>query len=226
MLLDQIDELTAPIGTVTELLDAAIAALPAEPATGPAGPLVPPPATDAAAPARFAATVQRPAKIPGAGPDSVRAVIGEIGGPNPTASTSTRTKTTSVTRGSGSGRRRMCPAHRHLRRSRARRPFGPDRRLRHSRRGVRRAAASRGRRPSRRRRPCRRVDAGRPRAHVASQTGTRLPVAGGTAVCTSRSSVCPSKSTSRPANRRGSSRCGKWPALGKIRSTRRCHQQP
>ena len=83
MLLDQIDELTAPIGTVTELLDAAIAALPAEPATGPAGPLVPPPATDAAAPARFAATVQRPAKIPGAGPDSVRAVIGEIGGPNP-----------------------------------------------------------------------------------------------------------------------------------------------
>ena len=83
MLLDQIDELTAPIGTVTELLDAAIAALPAEPATGPAGPLVPPPATGAAAPARFAATVQRLAKILGAGPDSVRAVIGEIGGPNP-----------------------------------------------------------------------------------------------------------------------------------------------
>jgi hypothetical protein len=66
MLLDQIDELTAPIGTVTELLDAAIAALPAAPATGPAGPLVPPPATDAAAPARFTATVQRLPKIPGA----------------------------------------------------------------------------------------------------------------------------------------------------------------
>jgi transposase len=79
MLLDQIDELTARIGTVTELLDAAIAALPAEPATGPAGPLAPPPATDAAAPARFAATVERLAEIPGAGPDSVRAVIGEIG---------------------------------------------------------------------------------------------------------------------------------------------------
>jgi hypothetical protein len=40
--------------------------------------------------------------------------------------------------------------------------FGPDRRLRRSRRGVRRAAAaSRGRRPSGRRRPCQRVDAGR-----------------------------------------------------------------
>jgi|GEM_PF-5530123 len=80
MLLDQIDELTARIGTVTELLDAAIAALPAEPATGPAGPLAPPPAqAPDAAPARFAATVQRLAEIPGAGPDSVRAVIGEIG---------------------------------------------------------------------------------------------------------------------------------------------------
>jgi hypothetical protein len=67
MLLDQIDELTAPIGTVTELLDAAIAALPAEPATGPAGPLVPPPTTDAAALARFTATVQRLPKIPGGG---------------------------------------------------------------------------------------------------------------------------------------------------------------
>ena len=69
--------------------------------------------------------------------------------------------------------------------------------------------------------PCRRVDAGRvdagrPRAHVAAQAGTRLSVAGGTAVCTSRSSVCPTKSASRPADRRGSSRCGKWPALGKI----------
>src|SRR5664280_1504347 len=53
------------------------------------------------------------------------------------------------------------------------------------------------------------------RAHVAAQTGTRRSVKGGTAVCTSRSSVCPTKSTSRrPANRRGSSRCGKWPRLG------------
>src|SRR5664280_2029495 len=56
------------------------------------------------------------------------------------------------------------------------------------------------------------------RAHLAAQTGTRLSVEGGTAVCTSRSSVCPTKSTSRPADRRGSSRCGKWPALGKISS--------
>ena len=62
--------------------------------------------------------------------------------------------------------------------------------------------------------PCRRVDAGRvdagrPRAHVAAKAGTRPSVEGGTAVCTSRSSVCPTKSTSRPANRRGSSRCKK-----------------
>jgi transposase len=75
MLLEQIDELHAHITQVTALLDQAIAALPDNPApadthdgatvdTGPAG---------------VACAVQRLIQIPGAGPDSVRAVIGEIG---------------------------------------------------------------------------------------------------------------------------------------------------
>jgi transposase len=83
MLLDQIDELTARIEAVTAMLDAAILALPTDPATGPAHPPAPTPPTTAAAPPTagqpVTAAVQRLATIPGAGPDSARAVIGEIG---------------------------------------------------------------------------------------------------------------------------------------------------
>jgi transposase len=81
LLLDQIDELTARIGTVTDLLDAAIDALPAAASPGadrtdgsPAGA---PDETDGGA--DLASAVQRLAAIPGAGPDSIRAVLGEIG---------------------------------------------------------------------------------------------------------------------------------------------------
>lgn len=83
MLLSQIDDLGARIEEVTTLLDEAIAALPAPaPAstdsttagtgTGTAVPLD-------TGPARYASAVDRLCQIPGAGPDSVRAVLGEIG---------------------------------------------------------------------------------------------------------------------------------------------------
>ena len=86
MLLDQLDDLCARIDEVTALLDAAIAALPA----GSAAPTAPTAAGDvveaAADPDRPAPTaagyawaVERLCAIPGGGPDSVRAVIGEIG---------------------------------------------------------------------------------------------------------------------------------------------------
>jgi transposase len=68
MLLDQIDELSAHITAITDLLDDAITALP----TISAG------TSDTTADA-YAGAVRRLSKIPGAGPDSVRAVIGEIG---------------------------------------------------------------------------------------------------------------------------------------------------
>jgi transposase len=71
MLLDQIDELSAHITAVTDLLDQAITALPSIYAGTTA--------TPAATAETYAGAVQRLSKIPGAGPDSVRAVIGEIG---------------------------------------------------------------------------------------------------------------------------------------------------
>jgi transposase len=75
MLLEQIDELHAHITQVTALLDQAIAALPdnTAPADTHHG------ATIDTGPAGVACAVQRLSQIPGAGPDSVRAVIGEIG---------------------------------------------------------------------------------------------------------------------------------------------------
>ncbi|MCA1681778.1 MAG: IS110 family transposase [Actinobacteria bacterium] len=91
MLLDQLDDLTARIIEVTALLDAAIAALPGDsPNTDPAT------STDThththththtdatprsgPTPAGYACAIQRLCAIPGAGPDTVRAVIGEIG---------------------------------------------------------------------------------------------------------------------------------------------------
>lgn len=71
MLLAQIDELSAHITAVTDRLDQAITALPTVTAATTGAQ-----ATSADA---YAGAVQRLSKIPGAGPDSVRAVIAEIG---------------------------------------------------------------------------------------------------------------------------------------------------
>jgi transposase len=84
MLLDQLDELTAHITHVTDLLDAAISALPApSPSPCPAPPVGAPPAgadgDGDQAGAGYQSAVARMCAIPGAGPDSVRAVLGEIG---------------------------------------------------------------------------------------------------------------------------------------------------
>jgi len=87
MLLGQLDELTAHITQVTDLLDAAISALPAPtPAPSPAPaagtPAAGTPAVGAdgdRAGAGYESAVARLCEIPGAGPDSVRAVLGEIG---------------------------------------------------------------------------------------------------------------------------------------------------
>jgi transposase len=88
LLLGQLDELTARIDEVTKLLDAAINALPAPtPAptrgtTSGAGPTGRPggnPAAGAPAQVEYTSAVTRLCAVPGAGPDSVRAVIGEIG---------------------------------------------------------------------------------------------------------------------------------------------------
>jgi transposase len=88
LLLGQLDELCARIDQVTALLDAAISALPTPPAT-------PGTATDAGASADdhshsepvdgstgqpgYHRAVARLCAVPGGGPDSVRAVLGEIG---------------------------------------------------------------------------------------------------------------------------------------------------
>lgn len=77
MVFDQIDDLTARIEMVTELFDEAIAAVPTEERAVPV--------VDAdtgeitALPAGFASAVERISALPGGGPDTARAVIGEIG---------------------------------------------------------------------------------------------------------------------------------------------------
>jgi transposase len=83
MLLGQLDDLTARITEVTALLDATITALP------PGATSTDPVSTNAhdtdatgrpeSTPASYACAIQRLCMIPGAGPDSVRAAIGEIG---------------------------------------------------------------------------------------------------------------------------------------------------
>lgn len=85
MLLSQLDDLTVRIEEVTTLLDAAIAALP-DPATSTGsaantGSHGAADGTDQPGPtaSSYACAIQRLCAIPGAGPDSVRAVIGEIG---------------------------------------------------------------------------------------------------------------------------------------------------
>lgn len=76
MLLDQIDELTGRIETVTTMLDEAIAALPAaakavtvDAVTGEIGEI----------PVSYATAIEQISAIPGGGPHTARAVIGEIG---------------------------------------------------------------------------------------------------------------------------------------------------
>jgi len=71
LLLGQLDELSARIDEVTGLLDAAIRALPTPTPT--AG------AEDNPAPAGYDSAGTRLCAVPGGGPDSVRAVLGEIG---------------------------------------------------------------------------------------------------------------------------------------------------
>jgi len=81
LLLGQLDELTARINEVTDLLDAAINALPAPTTTtattGADGPDRTGP--QAAAQSGYSSAVTRLCAVPGGGPDSVRAVLGEIG---------------------------------------------------------------------------------------------------------------------------------------------------
>jgi transposase len=72
MLLEQIDELDAHITQVTTLLDEAITTLPTSPNTTTT-------TSDTTGPAGYTSAVQRLSEIPGVGPDSARAVIGEIG---------------------------------------------------------------------------------------------------------------------------------------------------
>ena len=84
MLLGQLDELTARITQVTALLDAAISALPVPtPATitgaGQTGRTDGVPSMGEPAQVEYNSAVARLCAVPGGGPDSVRAVLGEIG---------------------------------------------------------------------------------------------------------------------------------------------------
>lgn len=87
LLLDQLDDLTARIEEVTTLLDTAIAALPdGSPSTTPATSThahddADPNGTQPPGPMAtgYASAIARLCMIPGAGPDTARAVIGEIG---------------------------------------------------------------------------------------------------------------------------------------------------
>ena len=84
MLLGQLDELTARITQVTALLDAAISALPVPtPATitgaRQAGRTDGNPSVAEPAQVEYNSAVARLCAVPGGGPDSVRAVLGEIG---------------------------------------------------------------------------------------------------------------------------------------------------
>ena len=79
LLLGQLDELAARINQVTTLLDAAINELPAPAATRPTG-ADELDQTQAQPPqAGYTSAVARLCAVPGGGPDSVRAVLGEIG---------------------------------------------------------------------------------------------------------------------------------------------------
>ncbi|MCA1702935.1 MAG: transposase [Actinobacteria bacterium] len=81
MLLGQLDDLSARIIEVTALLDAAITALPHGATSTGSESIADAEGTDRPrpTPASYTSAVERLCAIPGAGPDSVRAVIGEIG---------------------------------------------------------------------------------------------------------------------------------------------------
>ena len=79
LLLGQLDELTARINQVTTLLDAAINELPAPAATRPTGADERDQTQTQPPQAGYTSAVTRLCTVPGGGPDSVRAVLGEIG---------------------------------------------------------------------------------------------------------------------------------------------------
>jgi transposase len=79
MLLDQADDITARIETVTTLLDGAIGALEDPPGEVASAALDQGTGEVIAAPVAFASAIERIAEIPGGGRDTARAVIGEIG---------------------------------------------------------------------------------------------------------------------------------------------------
>jgi len=85
LLLGQLDELTVRIDEVTGLLDTAIRALPTSTSTTPTATTGAGGATNAEsstalpAPAGYDGAIARLCAVPGGGPDSVRAVLGEIG---------------------------------------------------------------------------------------------------------------------------------------------------
>ena len=79
MLLDQADELTRRIEMVTALLDEAIATLEAPHGEVATAALDPETGEILPTPAAYASAVERIAEIPGGGPETARAVIGEIG---------------------------------------------------------------------------------------------------------------------------------------------------
>lgn len=95
MLLDQLDELTGRIETLTRMLDEEIQALPTpsspptgtsstpaaggDASSGPTGDDPAPVPSPATVPQMYTSTVQRLCTIPGAGPDTVRSLLAEIG---------------------------------------------------------------------------------------------------------------------------------------------------
>jgi len=79
MLLDQADDLSRRIEAVTVLLDQAIAALPRPDGHPPTSALDPETGEILPAPAAYASAVERISQVPGGGPETARAVIGEIG---------------------------------------------------------------------------------------------------------------------------------------------------
>lgn len=79
MLLDQIDDLSGRIETVTHLLDEAIAALDAPPGAVATAALDPSTGEILPVRAAYLSAIERISQIPGGGPETARAVIGEVG---------------------------------------------------------------------------------------------------------------------------------------------------
>ena len=79
MLLDQADDITRRIEAVTTLLDEAISVLEAPPGEPPTAALDPATGEILPAPVAYLSAIERISQIPGAGPQTARAVIGEIG---------------------------------------------------------------------------------------------------------------------------------------------------